>query len=208
MKIQSINSINYVQNRKNGKTSVPRINNVMFKAYKDSIHNALRKNVNDRADIANIIIDLYNQLKRSSKIGNSQFYKNIEEWICTKPTYFIQEICKPTAEINSIFRDLIFKSKDENISILKGSGDDEAFIINFGKHGFFSNLFESEYAKNDMRLVFSGDEGTIELGTTKDGKISFEQFFKSGYWKKSLFSSSTGNKISEKTGDASEPVIW
>jgi len=209
MKIQSINNYNYVQKTNARKrNSSYGIQNIAFEAYSDSMYNALRKKMNNTTDVAKTIQDLFLQLRESSKIGNQNFYEAVKDWISSKPTFFIQEICKPIKEVNPVFRDLIFKSKDENISILKGSGDDEVIIVNFGKHGFFNNLFESEYAKNDMRLVFGSDEGTIELGTTKNGKISFEQYFKSGYWEKSLFGSGSGNKVSHKSGNASDTVIW
>ena len=80
--------------------------------------------------------------------------------------------------------------------------------MNFGKHGFWNSVFENESAANDMRVVFHSTEGSFEVGTNSKGKLVSEQYWRSGYWKKNTYNMFFGDRISQKTGDASETIIW
>lgn len=205
MKIRPVNNVNVPVRTKKIKQKA---NTPIFKGYEDVLWNALRKDLKDRAEVANTVQEVYTSFIKERGTKKMPFFDTVHEWILTKPTYFIEELSKPIADINVKLRDLFFKSKDENISILQGNNESEAYIVNFGKHGFWSFMFDSEYARNDMRLVFSSKDGSLELGTTKKEEFYAEQIYKTGFWKKNIFDKYTDKRIAEKTGDASEPVIW
>ena len=209
MKIQSINSGIYPNTNVKRVKAKPQINNTpTFKGYEDVLWKNLKKNLTNRIDVALSVQDIYKSLLKESGIKKMQFFNTVHEWILNRPTYFVEELSKPTAQMRPEFRDLFFSSKEENISILKGKGDDEVYLVNFGKHGFWNFLFDSEYAKKDIRLVFSSKDGSLELGTTKKGQIYADQTYKTGYWKKNIFDKYSGLRISQETGDASAPAIW
>ena len=209
MKIQPINNVNYSNiNAKKTKSKHKVSTNTTFRGYEEVLWNALKKDLKDRAEVANTVQEVYTSFIKERGTKKMPFFDTVHEWILTKPTYFIEELSKPIADINTKFRDLFFKSKNENISILQGDNEKEAYIINFGKHGFWNFMFDSEYARNDMRLVFSSKDGSLELGTTKKEEFYAEQIYKTGFWKKNIFDKYTDIRIAQKTGDASEPVIW
>ena len=211
MRIQAITEQGYYLRNKsiNRKKSNLKTDLTSFKGnYEQTMRNVLSRDLMSRADVEKAMSDLYFAVADERGITKTPLYYDLSEWLALKGTYLIEELCKPIAKVRSDFRDIIFKSQDENLPIIKQGDDKLLYIINFGKHGFWNSVFEKESATNDMRVVFSSEGGTFEVGTNKKGKLISEQSWHSGYWKKNAYNWFSGDRISEKTGDASEPVIW
>ena len=177
-------------------------------SYEKMMENVLARDLMSRADVEKAMSDLYFASVKESGITKTSVYPLLSEWLALKGTYLIEELCKPIAKVRSDMRDIIFKSYDENLAVLEKGDDKLIYIMNLGKHGFWNSVFENESAPNDIKVVFMADNGCFEVGTNKKGKLITEQSWHSGYWKKNVYNMFFGDRISHKTGDASEPVIW
>ena len=101
-------------------------------------------------------------------------------------------------------RNIVIDSKENNIPILEAPNKNKLYIANLGKHGFGNSVLENESSRNNVKLIFSSDFGSFELGTTDDGKLVAEQAYNSGYREKSIFGKFLGEKVEHKSDKLSE----
>ena len=208
MKIQPINNVSCRKNTGIRNASKSKQSQVVFKNYGEAMLVALDKDMRIRSEISNVFGELTRQLMKEPGTVKMPAYEIFKDWLITKPTYLVEELCKPTPKMKSEFRDIFFKSRDENVPILKCDENNQLYIFNLGKHGFWNSVFENESARNDVKLVFASQYGTFELGTTDDCELLTEQYFRSGFWRSNKYDAFSGLRVSSKTGNASDPVIW
>ena len=211
MRIQPI-SIKMNSNRYNSvnhKQSNIQTSPVSFKGnFEQIMRNVLSRDITSRAEVEHAMSELYFASVGENGISKTSIYPLLSGWLAVKGTFLIEELCKPIAKVRSEFRDIIFDSQEKCLPIVQKEDKDLIYIANFGKQGFWNNMFENESAPNDVRVIFASNEGTFEVGTNKKEKLVTEQYWKSGYWKKNVYNWYFGDRISHKTGDASETIIW
>ncbi len=209
MRIQSISEYNYYRsNLQPTKKTEAYVNQQSFGSNFGMImERVLCRDLRCRADVERSISDLYYSVVNEKGITKTPEQPILSEWLGIKGTSLIEELCKPIAKVRSEFRDIIFKSQEELVPIIKKGNDNLLYISNFGKHGFWNTVFERESATNDMRIVFLSRNGSFEIGVNKKGNLVSEQYFNSGYWKKNTYNMLMGDRISNKTGNAFDVVI-
>ena len=218
MRVQPINSSIYYKNQniKSSKTKPANLNNIPFNGYqeiplngyKNAMKEVLSNTLINRVDVANQIKKLFFNLRNEYGAIKKPIYDILWDWVGYKATFLVEELCKPLYKMEPALRNIVIDSKEKNISILEAPNNNELYIANLGKHGFWNSVFENESARNDIKLVFTSNIGNFELGTTDDGKLVTEQAYSDGYWEKSIFSKFLGDKIGHKTGNLSETIMW
>ena len=210
MRIQPITEHGYYNRTKSvscQKTNL-KTNSTAFKGhYEDVMWDVLKRDLTSRVDVEKAMSELFFAITKENGYTKAPLYDSLWDWVAVKGTYLVEELCKPIAKVRSDFRDIIFQTQDNNLSIVEKDEDSLIYIINFGKHGFWNSVFDNEAATNDMRVVFTSKDGTFEVGTDKKGKLVSEQSWRTGYWKKNTYNWFCGDRISQKTGDASETII-
>lgn len=212
MKIQPISQNNYY-NRINIAKPQQRndysTDSLSFKGnFEQVMDNVIRKDLLTRGDVESAMSKLYFAAIEEPGIIRREYQPLLTDWLAVKGTYLIEELCKPIAKVRSDFRDIIFKSQGENIPILSKGDDDLIYIMNLGKHGFWNTIFENESATNDMKIVFMSKTGCFEVGTNKKGKLVSEQSMHTGPWTKNTYNMFMGDRIAQKSGNASDTIIW
>ena len=195
------------QNVMTNKTKSINSNNVSFNGYSDVMNEALEATLNNRADVAKHAKNLFLSLIKEKDVVKKPIFDTVKDWLNTSAINFVEELCKPIAEVKSSLRDIVFDSKEDLLTVLEGPNDNEVFIVNLGKHGFWNNMFEIESARNDVRLSFVSNRGTFEVGTTKNGNLEAGQYFKTGSWQKSIFNEQ-GIKVKQKSGYSPDTPVW
>ena len=118
----------------------------------------------------------------------------------------IDQLTRPIKEVPSFLRDIVFKSEDENISLIKIGSEDALCMYNLGKFGFFNCIFNSQDAKTDIRFAFQNDCDKYEIGSNKDGGLKVRQETRYSWAETILYSNSV---YSYKDGDYDNtPIIW
>jgi hypothetical protein len=175
--------------------------------YERMMDNVLRRDLLTKADVEGAMKDLFFASIEEKNITKSPFYPLVSEWLASKGTYLVEELCKPIAKVLPDLRDIIFQAQEGMIPIVKKGDEGLIYISNLGKHGFWNTIFERESATNDTKVIFSAKSGNFEIGTNKKGKLTSEQYMESGYWVENTYNMILGDRIAQKTGDASEPIV-
>ena len=211
MKIQPVESYAFSAKRKvdHSKIKQTKTNNICFRSYNDALQEALTKELVNPAEVSKVATNAFIELLNEAGTQARPAFSLVKDWIFTKPTFFVEEICKPIKKIYPPFRALIKDSDDKDLEILQGVKDtDSVFLTNLGKYGFFNNLFNFKFARNDMRLVFKGDAGEFEISTDKKGNLEVEQSFKGGHWEKYTYDRFYNRVTQKKEGNYSDDYDW
>ena len=208
MKIFSVSGYNlYANNNIKSRKSDFKTDSIGFKRnYEQTMRAVLERDIKSRQELNKAMTDLFLSLTKETEVVKTPFYESLAPRFSTLAIHLVEDLCKPIAKVSSELRDIVFKTQEQYVTVLEKGEDSSLYIMNFGKHGFWNTIFERESARNDIKIVFASKDGTFEVGTNKKGNLVSEQCWQTGYWKKNEYAT-WGDRISEKTGDASEPVI-
>lgn len=173
MQVQRVNSVSFYNNsvRKISKPKAP-----SFNGYIDVMSKVVKRDLKDVSDVSNAFGDLYSALKSSPEVKVSPDLSLLEKNGLLSINSFMKKICAPIAKVPSELRDLVFKSEEESIELLKDEYLGSLSMCNFGKKGFFNNLFNSQDAKSDIKFLFSTPvNDSFEVGITGNGGLQVEQ---------------------------------
>ena len=174
MRVQIINGYNSV-------CSINRVNkkvikdNTTFKSYNEAVKKIAGENIKTEAKAAEAFAFLINELLNESEKTTNLDWKMVKPYILGGMRTFLEEITKPIAQVKSELRNLIFDSKLDELPLIKKEGKPALSLFNWGKQGFWNSIFESESAKNDVRIDFFAPDASVNLGLEKNGALYLEQ---------------------------------
>ena len=181
MRIQAIQG--YVNNNtRSCKKTNPVSNHLSFKSnYEQAMEKVLLKDLRCHKDINSAMGELYGAIIKENGIDiRPGAPTDLGEWLKSRGTELIEELSKPIDKILPNFRDLIISAKSLRYSYVKKDSLNELYIAYMGKQGFLNNFFERESAKNQIKISFGSNIGSLEVFTNKNGQIVTKQFNKNG----------------------------
>ena len=175
-----------------------------FKGYETMLRDYAKTKFPKAWDAGSAFLDLTIALHKETNPTSQSLYQKFADAKYFEFTSFISEISRPVTRMKSSVRDLLYMSKEQSLSLYKNN-EYEFRLINFGKHGFWGNLFESESARNKVSVEFSAPKASLALSMTKKGDYLLNQEC-DNYWIRTEYDGFSGDLISREDGYCTEPI--
>ena len=195
MKVNAISfsAINNISETKNNKRiSTISKDKIQFTGFEKTISDASRKTFKNDSEVEETFKQIFNAiLKDSNIIKEASFNIIIDTYKQEGFRGLMNELWKAYTSDN--FIPLINSSEGHILNLAQKDDKPVVELINYGRHGFWNAINDTEYATRDVRLSFSYGKNSIEFYLDKKGDCSLLQNYEktsiySGYYK------STGNK--------------
>ena len=209
MQVQMISYVMPAQPRYSKNTNkVQAQKNISFKQFEQVLDKVVSTELTSGKHAVQLFSDLYKALINTPNITKmpdlTTFTQcNLSVWNVAS---FINALSKPIKEVPGFLRDIVFKSEDENISLIKMGSEDALCMYNLGKFGFFNCLFNSQDAKSDIRFAFQNKNNRFEIGSTKKGLLKVRQECYRDWCEYILYNDSVKSSKSGEYDDT--PLIW
>ena len=171
MQINKITGVSAYPKTRYNKTNSVQTEGVSFKSYESIMKNAYSIDIKQRSSVISNFRKIYNVLLKERGITISPAMRKIQrhfDFADDSIQSFLDEICKPVSQVKSDLRDIVYDSRERDIPLIQKGYSTLLYIENNGKHGFFNRMFDSESARNDIRVTLESGDYRYQVGLTGD----------------------------------------
>ncbi len=181
MRVQQVNQFSYNTNKplRSRVNSTQAMNEpISFRGYESVLSEIISMDLPNIRVVNNAFYKALRALLNSPNATKGRYFKTLMVDNITGVDSIIEPLRKPLSEMSSGMRDIVIDTKDKYQEPLITIGKDKGlYIRNVGKIGFWNDMFESQNAKNDIRVVLcnGSNQEFVVSKSKKSGQLQVKQ---------------------------------